>query len=141
MNTNDARLVRVYTEEANAAASAHVGSSAPNATLPPASTFNVVVEGDCGANQCGTLAPYTLTLVLYDITTASNVGAPSPFSQAFGDANWAHVNGASSDCEMRFVTSQNVAGLQNHVLKYTAYLRDTSANIVSFVESEPFILV
>lgn len=155
MNPNDARIVRVYTQETGGA-TAHADNTAPNATQPArAATFDVVIEVDAGGVVAGGAGGYSLYLVTVDETTGATLPAPftlrvpappatNNFSQA---APWVAVGGGGNpDYELLAVITLPVANIPvppplPHILKCYASLVSAGNQFVNTVESEPFVIV
>lgn len=140
-NPNDADLVRIYTREAG-------GTIA--ATTPHVSTgghsFEVVVEAEAGSVIGGSLQPYTISLVAFDLTAGANPGAP--FSTSTAGQHFDNVSGNISvwpSYEERFtitLTAAQATAVANHVLQYTAALVSGGTNpVTSFAQSPLFILL
>jgi hypothetical protein len=153
MNANDARLVRLFTTETAVppAPASLVEDNSPNTSLGAAlATFDLVIEGEAGANIGGTGAPYTLAITCFDWTTgnlANAALAPTIPPQTF-DGNAAKVlwkkSGSNFLTQQRFLipNAGNLpAGLGNHIFVYTAVLVTQDFNIVSVVQSNLFLLV
>ena len=145
MNTNDAKLSRVFVQESGTAAA--YPSNAPNAKIPPATSFDVVVEADCGDTLANTRAMYTLGTVLYNISQASNTWGMGVDENFITTPGWSHVDGPGSDWVYRKTISiptsgpGSIAYNPGEMFRLTASLTEGGGNVVSFVESDIFILV
>jgi len=151
MNANDARLVSVYTREVN--------GNIPSFCLKVSGAANgenvsleVVVEGGAGMVLGRSGAPYLLSLVACDITLGQNADPSTAFAKTVVE-NFNNTTGNISQWpEYRSaftvtLTQTQADALVGHVLQYTATLispppgSGSPANVVSFLRSEPFILV
>jgi hypothetical protein len=151
MNANDAKLVSVYTREEK--------GTIPSCCLrvsgvidEEGASLEVVVEAKAGWVLGYSGAPYTLSLVAFDITSGRNAEPCAAFMKTVVE-NFTNIAGNSSQWpEYRSVfpvalTQTQADALVGHVLQYTATLISPSpgsglpANVVSFLRSEPFILV
>jgi hypothetical protein len=140
MNANDAALTEMITAQAGSRVEDH----APNA--PAHASFDLVIEGIAGAAIGGGAAPYKLRISVLDLTTVTQPWADIVLSAAFDPASHWTLSGGGPDYEYTQVFSVPVpsgAGgpLSGHVLQYTASLVTTGAQIVSIVQSDPFVLV
>jgi len=148
MHASDARIARLYTTETGG----NVQDSTPNAPAtglqPPATTFDLVLEGEAGVNLGASGVNYTLSIVAYDVTTGDNAPALDPTSptlpnQEFnaGKPNplW-KASGTDFITEQRFAINVPAA-VKKHTISYTASLVSDDGQIVSFLQSEPFILL
>jgi hypothetical protein len=138
MNANDARLTEVFTAQNGSS----VDDQLPNA--PNGGPFDLIFEGVAG-NAIGSGGlPYTLTLTAVDDTMQAPVPGMSigPLNQAFDLANGWQVSGGGPNYEK--AETFNItppAGLRGHVCRYLAALWTHNGQIVSIVESEPFVLL
>jgi hypothetical protein len=151
MNANDAKLVSVYTREVNG----NIPDCSPRvsgATEGGSASFEVVVEAQAGYVLGNSGAPYLLTLVAFDITSGNIVYPCTAFNYRVTE-NFNKVTGTVSQWpEYRSVftvtlTQVQAEALVTHVLQYTVVLisppsgSGSPANVVSFLRSEPFMLV
>ena len=151
MNANNAKLVSVYTRE--------VYGNIPGFCLRVSGTtdeestsLEVVVEARAGWVLGNSGAPYVLSLVAFDITLGHNAEPYTAFMKAVVE-NFTNATGNSSQWpEYRSVfpvilTRTQADALVGHVLQYTATLispppgSGDSTNVVTFLRSEPFILI
>lgn len=141
MDADDARLVRIYT----AAAGTFLESTTPNAATPTAATnFDVVIEGDAGNAKGNNGQGYNLRFDTVDLTTAG-------FSAAFSNTITGQSFSAGSlwtqpvpGGDFRNVWQRNLtvtAAQQGHIFQCTASLVTANNDVVSFVQSEPFLIV
>jgi hypothetical protein len=151
MNANDAKLVSVYTQEANGnipSGCLRVSGAADDENV----SFEVVVEARAGWVLGNSGAPYVLSLVAFDITSGQNANPCDTFAKTVRE-HFNTATGTSSQWpEYRSVftvtlTQPQADALVGHVLQYTVTLispppgSGSPANVVSFLRSEPFILV
>ena len=151
MNANNAKLVSVYTRE--------VDGNIPGFYLRVSGTtdeesasLEVVVEARAGWVLGNSGAPYVLSLVAFDITLGHNAEPYTAFMKTVVE-NFTNATGNSSQWpEYRSVfpvtlTRTQADALVGHVLQYTATLispppgSSDSANVVTFLRSELFILI
>jgi len=155
MNANDARITRVYAQETGGGIAA-IENPAPNATQPgKASQFDVVIELDAGGIVAGGSGTYTVQLITVDVTNDCTVIPTAPFTQNISGsfstaAPWVAVGtGGNPDYELLTVITLPVAGIPisapflslPHILKFYAALISAGNQLVSVVESEPFVIV
>ena len=151
MNANDAKLVSVYTREVNGNIPSFcliVSGAADDENV----SFEVVVEARAGWVIGNSGAPYVLSLVAFDITSGQNANPCDAFAKTVIE-HFTTATGTSSQWpEYRSVfpvtlTQAQADALVGHVLQYTTTFispppgRGSPANVVSFLRSEPFILV
>jgi len=146
MNSNDARLARLFTVETGAI----VEDNNPNTRLTtPATTFDLLLEGEAGSNIGGNGAQYTLSIVCFDWTTGNLANAalqPTVPAQTFdapGGPLWT-ASGSNFITQQRFripAAGNLPGGLANHVFVYTAAMVTRDFNIVSIIQSNLFIIV
>ena len=140
---NDAELTHLY----SAATNLDVEDNEPNTGPPgnpPATSFDLHVEAVAGNVIASSGANYQLTLTAIDETLAApNAGMSRSASQAFDAANgWVSGGGAAGNYlkEEVFIIAVP-AGVQGHVFRYVGTLVSANGDIVSFIESNRFILV
>ncbi len=151
MNANDAKLVSVYTREANG----NIPSfclRVSGAIDEESVSLEVVVEARAGWVLSNSGAPYLLSLVAFDITLGQNAYPCTAFAKTVTE-NFNNTTGSISQWpEYKSVfpvalTQAQADALVGHVLQYTVTLISPPpgsggpANVVSFLRSEPFILV
>jgi len=151
MNADDAKLVSVYVREMNGnipSFSLRVSGAGDGESV----SLEVVVEAGAGKVLSNSGAPYLLSLVAFDITLGQNAHPCSAFVKTVVE-NFNNTTGNSSQWpEYRSVftltlTQAQADALAGHVLQYTVTLispppgSGSPANVVSFLRSEPFILV
>ena len=140
---NDAEFTHLYT----ASAGLDVEDNEPNTPAPgagaPANGFDLHVEAIAGNVLGGSKGNYELTLTcIDDVRAAPNAGMSFTFTQEFGTADGWNSGGAAGN----FVKEQvipvtvpvNVAG---HVFHYEGTLVSVDNQVISFGESNRFILV
>jgi hypothetical protein len=144
MNANDAMLTQLFTAQTGS----KVPDNAPNANNP--GNFDLVVEGVAGSVIGNSAQPYTLTITAIDLTT---VAPPStsinptgnPFSQTFTTPTWT-ASGIDFESTQPFTISVPGGGgpgapLTGHTLQYVASLWTNNHQVVSILQSPPFVLV
>jgi len=151
MNANDAKLVSVYTREVNGDI-ANFSPRVSRATEGENVSFEVVIEAEAGCVLGGSGAPYLLTLVAFDSTLGNNAYPQTAFHYSVTE-NFNNTTGLISQWPMYksvFTVTLNKAqadALVGHVLQYTVSLINpppssgSPANVISFLRSEPFILI
>ena len=143
---NDAELTELYT----APTLEEVEDSEPNTGLPggaAAPDFDLRLQAVAGNVIGSGGANYTLRIVCIDDTLAAPNPSMSPgvLNQAFNNAagnDWKPGGGNTGNFvkEQRFpITVDN--GAKGHVLHYVATMVSANGDIVSFLESNRFILV
>jgi len=142
MRDTEVRLTRIYVAPTGSPAS----SPSPNSEDHPATKFDLIITGEEGDEIKENNIAYTLSYYAFDFATGAS--APGAFNgvlaQKTGDANWLPYNGGED-----FYTNQTIhitippipPSLTGHVLQYFAVLVANHGDIVSFVLSEPFVLV
>ncbi len=140
---NDAELTELYT----AATGFDVEDNEPNTGPPgaaPAASFHLHLEAVAGNVIGNGAANYQLTITCIDETLAAPNAAMSPgtLNQQFNAADgWNAGGGAGNYLKeqvFRIAVPRNVRG---HVFRYVATLVSVNGDIVSFIESNQFILV
>ena len=148
MHASDARIARLYTTETGGNVQDNTPNAPPNGALPAATTFDLVLEGEAGVNLGANGVNYTLSIVAYDVTAGNNAPALNPTSatlpnQEFnaGKPNsvW-KASGTDFISEQRFPINVTAA-VKGHTISYTASLVSDDGQIVSFLQSDPFILL
>jgi hypothetical protein len=142
MNANDAKLTEITTAQSGSS----VEDSAPNAPAQPG--FDIVVEAVAGNAIGNSGAPYTLTITAMDLTDVAPATDLNPVltgPQFFdGPTGW-KPNGPDFEYSATFpITVPVTAGARKyagHVLQYVASLVNHNGQIVSILESDPFVLV
>jgi hypothetical protein len=132
-NAHSARLVRVTTRA--------FGGAVPS-ELPLAghgNRFDVVVEGLAGRLLSTTGQPYSLEIVALDVTAGGNPHSErNNFTQKRLE-QFDGVDGWPNKLAIFTVTLNDLAAVQDHLLRYYAVLLSAS-EIISFVESPLFLL-
>jgi hypothetical protein len=151
MNASDAKLVSVYTREVNGGIT-NFSPRVSGAAAGESVSFEVIIEAQAGYVLGNSDAPYLLTLVAFDITSGHNAYPNAAFNFSVIE-NYNNTTGLISQWptykSVFTVTLNQVEAdaLVGHVLQYTVSLispppgRGSPANIISFLRSEPFILV
>lgn len=142
MNANDAKLTEITTAQSGSS----VEDSAPNAPAQPG--FDVVVEAVAGNAIGNSGAPYTLTITAVDLTDVAPATDLNPVftaAQYFDGATGWKPNGPDFEYSATFPITVPVTGgarkYAGHVLQYVASLVNHNGQIVSIMESDPFVLV
>jgi hypothetical protein len=151
MNAHNAKLVSVYTREVHGNIPGYCLRVSGKADETTAS-LEVVVEAKAGWVLGNSGAPYALSLVAFDITLGCNAEPYTAFMKAVAE-NFTKATGNCSQWpEYKSVfpvtlTRSQADALVGHVLQYTGTLispppdSGSPAHIVSYIRSEPFILV
>ena len=141
---NDAEITSVYSASVTLA---EVADNEPNTPAAgagaPATTFDVVLEAVAGAAIGSSGANYTLTLTCIDETTGLPVGTMGrALNEQFsaGDG-WQPSAGAQNFFKRAVANITIPGGVRGHVFRYVATLVSANNDIVSFKESNRFILV
>jgi hypothetical protein len=151
MNAHNAKLVSVYTREVHGNIPCFC-LRVSGTTDEESASLEVVVEARSGWVLGNSGAPYVLSLVAFDITLGRNAEPYPAFMKAVVE-NFTKTTGNCSQWpEYKSVfpvplTRTQADALVGHVLQYTVTFispppgSGSPANIVSFIRSEPFILV
>jgi hypothetical protein len=140
---NDAELTQLYT----AASGFDVEDNEPNTGAPgaaPANNFDLHLEAVAGNVIGNGAANYDLTITCIDETLAAPNAQMSPGTQAqqFNAANgWLAGGGAGNFLKEQVFNIAVPAGVRGHVFRYVATLVSVNGDIVSFIESNRFVLV
>jgi hypothetical protein len=143
VNDNDAQLTDLITAQSNST----VENTAPNAPGEPG--FNLVIEAVAGSAVGNSGAPYTLTVTAMDLTAVAPADLlPVLPAQFFNGATGWNQNGSEFEYSQAFPVTIPLTGgpgsprqYVGHTIQYTASLVNQNAQIVSILESEPFVLV
>lgn len=139
MNANNAQLTELTTAQSGST----VEDNAPNAPGQPA--FDIVVEAVAGSAVGGSGAPYALTVTAMDLTDVAAAPALKPTitnPQHFDQATGWKPNGPDFEYTQSFAITVPPNGqYSGHVLQYVASLVNQNGQIVSIMESDPFVLV
>lgn len=139
---NDAELTALY----SASTGFDVEDSEPNTGAPgaaPAANFDLHVEAVAGNVIGNGAANYQLTLTCIDETLAApNGGMSRSASQQFTAADgWISGGGAGNFLKEQVFNIAVPAGVRGHVFRYVGTLVSVNGDIVSFIESNRFVLV
>lgn len=144
MNDNDAMLTELATAESGST----VENNAPNAGSTPGS-FDLVLEGAAGHSVGNSGRPYTLSITAIDLTAGNHPTGTNSIDAFSGTQQFQPTKWVSSGPE--FTTNQTFtipvpgagAGgpLSGHTLQYVASLVSQDHQIVSIIQSDPFVLV
>ena len=141
MNANDAKL----TELTTAPSGSMVDDSAPNA--PASGSFDLVLEAVAGSVLGDSAAPYTLTVSAIDLTAVSQPWPVQTLHQAFDAASGWKLSGVGPDYEYTQTFPIAVPGngpggpLAGHTLQAVVSLISQNGQVVSIIQSDPFVLV
>jgi len=144
LNANDAQLTELTTAQGGST----VEDNAPNA--PAQSSFDLVVEAVAGNAIGNGGAPYTLTISAMDLTAvaaAADLVPPIVNPQHFDTPTGWKQNGLDFEYSQSFpvtIPLDPVTGQRKyagHILQYVASLVNQNGQIVSIMESDPFVLV
>jgi hypothetical protein len=136
MNDNDAYLTKLATAQSGST----IEDNAPNANNP--ASFDLVVEAVAGHAIGNSVAPYTLTITAMDLTTVTQAAALNPTipPETFAAPVWT-ANGTDFVSTQTFTISVPSGAFTGHTLQYTASLVTPNHQIVSIIQSDPFVLV
>jgi hypothetical protein len=140
---NDAELIELY----SAATGLDVEDSEPNTGAPgqpPVANFDVHVEAVAGNVLGSSAANYSLTLTCIDDTTAApnNAMSPAALNQQFnGGSGWQQGGPAGNFFKEQVFPIAVPANVAGHVFHYEGRLVGVNGDVVSFIKSNPFILV
>ena len=139
MNPNEARLTRIYTQEANGGV-ANVEDLTPiGGTSGNATSFEVVVEGEAGNVLGNSSQPYRLTLSAIDLTDVRNPeGGGNTFTITVNEA-FDSGSGWPLYRKVFNVQLNDVSAVRNDLVKYFAVLNSQN-EVDSSVESDVFTL-
>ncbi|MEO3855283.1 hypothetical protein [Acrocarpospora sp. B8E8] len=141
MNSQDARIARIYTTQKGNKVADQTPNAPDVAGNLAATSFDLVVEIEAGNNTM-TGAPYTLTVTAVDDSIAGGVAALNPVipAQSFSSPPFQNVG-----LDFVLVQTFNIpvpnGGVQGHLFHYVAVLHNATFQIVSTQTSEPFLLV
>lgn len=140
---NDAELTELY----SASTSFDVEDNEPNTPAPggaaPAANFDLHMEAVAGNVLGGSGANYQLTLTCIDDTTAApNAGmSVGPLNQQFLAANgWQNGGAAGNFVKEQVFPIAVPAGVRGHVFHYEGRLVSANSDVISFIQSNRFIL-
>jgi hypothetical protein len=140
---NDAELTELYTASPGLDVEDNEPNTGPPAG-PPTNTFDLHLEAVAGNVIGNGGANYRLRIDCIDDTLAAPNGGMSPgtLNQAFdGPSGWV-AGGVAGNFRKEQVFTINVDNnARGHVLHYVASLVSVNGDIVSFLESNQFILV
>jgi hypothetical protein len=138
---NDAELTELYT----ASPGVDVEDSEPNTGPPggpPTNTFDLHLQAVAGNALGGSGANYSLRADCIDETLAArnNNMSVDPLNQQFNNADgWVAAGG---NFVKDATTTINVdPAARGHVLRYVASLISANGDVVSFIESNKFIVI
>lgn len=140
---NDAELTQLY----SAATGFDVEDNEPNTGPPgaaPAANFDLHLEAVAGNVIGNGAANYQLAITCIDETLAAPNAAMSPgtLDQQFNAADgWNAGGGAGNYLKEQVFNIAVPATVSGHVFRYVATLVSVNGDIVSFIESNRFILV
>jgi len=141
VNAHDATLTSLSTAQAGSM----VKDTAPNA--PAAGRFDLILHAAAGRALGNSGAPYTLTISAIDLTAVTQGWPTQTLHQAFDAANGWTLSGTGPDYQCRQTFAVPVPGggpggpLAGHTLQCVASLITQGAQIVSIINSNPFVLV
>jgi hypothetical protein len=141
---NDADFTELYT----ASTGCDVEDDEPNTPAhggAPAVSFELQLEAVAGNVLGPSAADYKLTITAIDDSLAAPNAAMSPgeFDQEFNAANGWVACGAGGNFvkKQTFLINVPAAGVRGHEFHYIATLVAVDSGVVSFIESNRFILV
>jgi hypothetical protein len=140
---NDAELTELYTASPGLDVEDNEPNTGPPAG-PPTNTFDLHLEAVAGNVIGNGGANYQLRIDCIDESLAARNGNMSPgtLNQAFDAVNGWQAGGAAGNFRKEQVLPINVdPAARGHVLRYVASLVSVNGDLVSFIESNKFILV
>jgi hypothetical protein len=141
VNANDATLTALSTARTGST----IKDAAPNAPADGTFDLNLGAVADSALGSSG--APYTLTISAIDLTAVTQGWPTETLHQAFDAANGWALSGTGPDYQCNWTFTVAVPGggpggpLAGHTLQCVASLVSQSAQIVSILHSNPFVLV
>jgi hypothetical protein len=141
-NANDAELTELFT----AATGFDVEDNEPNSGPPgnpPAATYDLHVEAVAGNAIGNSSADYTITLTAIDETLAApNAAMSRTVNQEFNNVGgWNAGGGAGNFLKEETFNIAVPAGVRGHVFRYVGTLVSVNNEVVSFIESNRFVLL
>jgi hypothetical protein len=141
-NANDAELTELYT----AATGLDVEDNEPNTGPPgtaPAANYDLHVEAVAGQAIGNSQADYTLVLTCIDETLAApNAGMSRTVNQEFKQQDGWLAGGAAGNFHKEETFNIAVpANVRGHIFRYVGSLVSANNEVVSFIESNRFVLV
>jgi len=137
VNADDATLTGLAT--------AHTGSTAghPAPNAPAASSFDLILQAAAGSALGGSGTPYTMTISAIDLTSVTQGWPTLTLHQSFDAASGWKPSGTGQgyQCTQTFPVPVPGGPLAGHTLQCVATLISRGAWIVSFIHSNPFVLV
>jgi hypothetical protein len=140
---NDAEFTHLYT----ASTGLDVEDNEPNTPAAggaaPATSFDLHVEAVAGNTLGGSGVNYVLTLTcIDDVTAAPNAAMSSAFSQQFLAADgWKSGGAAGNFVKEQVIPVPIPANVGGHVFHYEGRLVSVDNQVISFIQSNRFILV
>jgi hypothetical protein len=143
MQANDAELTELFT----AAAGELVENNEPNAdnTAAGAATFDLRLQAVAGSTRGDAGSDYTLRIDCIDETLAAPNAIMSvpevtqEFNSNLGN-DWIEQPSKNFVKEQKNTINVDAAA-KGHVLRYVASLRGVNGDVVSFIESNKFVLI
>jgi hypothetical protein len=138
---NDAELTELYT----ASAGVDVEDNEPNTGAPgnpPSNTFDLHLQAVAGNALGNSGANYSLRADCIDETLAApnnNMSVPPQNQQFNGGSGW--LPAGTNFVKDATVTVNVDNAARGHVLRYVASLISANGDVVSFIESNKFILI
>ena len=134
--SNSAELTRLITVETGQT----VQNNEPNSD-GPVNTYDLLLEAVAGDPLGNSGAGYTLRIDCTDQNDAArnNDLSLAPQIQAFDNTRWTKV-GDDFVSEQRFPITV-LAGVEGHVFRYVATMVSDNDDVISFIESNQFVLV
>jgi hypothetical protein len=141
MQANDADLTELYT----AASGEEVENNEPNAdnTAGGAATFDLRLQAVAGSVRGDDGSDYKLRIDCIDETEAApnlNMSVPEETQQFDSTNDWVEQPSGNFVKEQTNTISVDPLA-KGHVLRYVASLRGVNGDVVSFIESNKFVLI
>jgi hypothetical protein len=147
MNGNDARIVRLFTAQVGGV----VEDNTPNASSPPATQFDLVLQAEAGGILGGSGANYTLTFTAVNDDTVLPEVALNPTDSPFHEEWNLHDGWRPSGHDFVKTGTGEADGIMRYritipdrltgAFHYNARLVSDNLEVISFAQSNLFILV
>lgn len=147
MNGNDARIVRLFTAQLGGV----VEDNTPNASSPPATRFDLILQAEAGAILGNSGANYTLTFTAINDDTVTPEAALNPTGNPSSEEwnardgwkrsgnDFVKTGAGEADGIMRYRIT--IPGGLSGAFHYNARVVSDNLQVTSFAQSNPFILV
>ena len=142
MNANDARFSQLFVAGNNS----KVQDDSPNESGGKAGAdYDLLVKAEAGGVLGDSGAAYTLFITAYDVTAGAAASGLNPFAapnnENFNAANNWVASGDDFVKEEKYDINIPANVTRGHVFQYTATLIAGNFEVVSIIQSDPFVLV